>query len=390
MARVYPLSHVQALQKRAMLSGQGSIVGGRQVAWKIHGNCERPYVVVMRGADRDRADPLRQALEGACDHKWEDAAWEAWRPLRAFWQESKWTGYSAYIEIWTRCRKCPECLRQRARLWRARARSEIEEAPRTWFVTYTFNEVHRYHARLKARQLLRKRTGEEFEELSADGQFMLLHDVLARELTLMVKRLRKNSKARLRYAIVAEAHEDGFPHYHGLIHELVPGTVSERALRSEWRGHGLGYCEAKLVEDAGRGAAYVCKYLTKSSLARVRASQNYGKGFSTAEVKRTSGTDVKETMTIPPNDNERNTTEDSVVSSSWEGSPGEGTSPGGSASVGPEIHKGVRYVRTVPEHLLARRGWSLLTPGASARQPGESGSGPEGPRTGLDLAVQSG
>lgn len=335
MARVYRLDHVRALCRRAILSG-GEVLSVGHVRWPICGNCAKPYQVDMVGRG-DRGffwqEPPRPFGVDTREYHYDPIAGffdengiSGWVPLKRLYQSKFAKPGWAWLEILTRCRKCQECLQHRARLWRARARSEIEEAPRTWFVTYTFNEVHRYQARLKARQLLVQRDERQFEQLTPDEQFMLLHEVLSRELTLMIKRLRKNTKAILRYAMVAEAHQDGFPHYHGLIHELVPGTVRERDLRDEWRGHGLGFCEAKLVEDAGRGAAYVCKYLTKSSLARVRASQNYGKGFAKAEVERTSGTNVKVNDKSPPNNKSKQ--DRVVVSSIRERSPGEGTDLG--------------------------------------------------------------
>ena len=214
---------------------------------------------------------------------------------------------SLTVELWTRCRKCPNCLAQRARLWRARARSEIGESPRTWFVTFTFNEGQRSQARNQARKLCWQRHAQGFDGLSSSEQFIALHEVLSRQLALMIKRLRKNTKSAIRYLLVAEAHADGFPHYHGLIHELEPGSVTERAIRAEWRGHNLGFVEAKLVEDAAKGAAYVCKYLTKSVLARVRASQRYGQGFgrsqliaSEAERKERKETSTKERKVAVP------------------------------------------------------------------------------------------
>lgn len=251
-----------------------------QVSWNIAGNCQAPHCTVLTGRTRKRVDPVREALQTACNHVWPDADWEQWRPLRSNWKEAGYSSRSAYLELWTRCRKCTNCLRQRARLWRARAQSQVVDAARTWFITFTFNSAQRWRMELKARKLLADGGGDNWAALSDSERFICLHNEAARELTLWIKRVRKQTHgAPIRYLLVAEAHKDGFPHYHMLLSEKHAGTVSERLIRSEWRGHGLGFCEGKLVEHAGRGASYVCKYLAKSMLARVRASQRYGQAW---------------------------------------------------------------------------------------------------------------
>lgn len=282
MAKWMHIDRLQALAVKAL--GMGAVMSAMNtVEWDIAGDCQSPHCTEKRarpdayGVGVPDIHRLEKDDELAM---WVDNPLDAWQPVKRLGNLRNVKGGSLWMHLWTRCRKCPACRKQRARLWRARCRSELGQAPRSWFVTYTFNEVHRYNARLLARKLLLDRSGEHFEELTSNEQFMLLHEVVARELTLMIKRLRKNAKAPLRYMLVAEAHKDGFPHYHGVIHELNPGTLTERDIRAEWRGRGLGFCEAKLVYDAAKGSAYLCKYLTKSSLARVRASQNYGQSFA--------------------------------------------------------------------------------------------------------------
>lgn len=98
---------------------------------------------------------------------------------------------------------------------------------------------------------------------------------LLREVQLYIKRLRK--KARFRYLVVVEAHESGLPHVHFLLHETHDAPVRHAALKAQWPH---GFIDAKLVEPSDtRAAAYVSKYLSKSVLARVRASERYGEGF---------------------------------------------------------------------------------------------------------------
>lgn len=92
------------------------------------------------------------------------------------------------------------------------------------------------------------------------------------ELTLYLKRLRKNTKAKFRYLLVAEKHKSGLPHFHALIHEEEEGGLLHAQLTSTWK---LGFTKFKVV-NAVQTAWYVAKYLAKSSEARVRASRCYG------------------------------------------------------------------------------------------------------------------
>ena len=52
--------------------------------------------------------------------------------------------------------------------------------------------------------------------------------------------------------------------------------MTKRILEDAWK---LGFTSFKLVEPASSTASYVTKYLTKSALARVRASVHYGTGL---------------------------------------------------------------------------------------------------------------
>ena len=69
---------------------------------------------------------------------------------------------------------------------------------------------------------------------------------------------------------VVEAHKSGLPHVHLLVHDK--GDTTYRRLTDTWP---LGFAHAKLVEGTA-ASRYVAKYLAKSALARVRASQGYG------------------------------------------------------------------------------------------------------------------
>lgn len=113
----------------------------------------------------------------------------------------------------------------------------------------------------------------EWTSMSSENQYRYLVKYLGGEIDRFLKRVRKNG-APFRYLLVSEAHKDGFPHFHMLIHEAA-SPLTKRLLESNWR---LGYSQFRLVNNAEpRSAFYVCKYLAKSALTRVRASKRYGR-----------------------------------------------------------------------------------------------------------------
>lgn len=178
----------------------------------------------------------------------------------------------ATVEIDVRCRRCDNCLRHRARLWRARAIAETDHAARTWFGTLTLSPDAHYRA-LCAADLRLRRQGVTFGSLTSSEQFLERHREISREITLWLKRVRKESDAKIRYLLVCEAHKSGLPHYHILIHECDEAKpVRVRTLQGQWR---QGFSSFKLVDR--HAAPYVTKYLSKALLARVRASGAYGK-----------------------------------------------------------------------------------------------------------------
>lgn len=172
-----------------------------------------------------------------------------------------------------RCRKCQSCLQTRSAMWAHRAKEELLASPRTWFGTLTLSPEE--HMRVEYRARLRwKARGTVYDTLPQHEQFRLRHAVISVELTKWIKRVRKQSGARLRYILVAEAHKSGLPHYHCLIHErLDSNPIRKRVLDGQWK---LGFSQFRLVTDP-RAARYVCKYLSKAAEARVRASLHYGR-----------------------------------------------------------------------------------------------------------------
>lgn len=176
------------------------------------------------------------------------------------------------LELHTPCRKCDACRRARQSLWSFRAKAETQLAPRTWFGTITLNpEAHRRflaQARVDA-----SAAGLDLDLLPFGEQFKRLHAQISRQLTKYIKRVREESNAPIRYLLVAETHKSGIPHYHMLLHEVdADKTVKHACLEAQWP---FGFTKWKLVTDYNQ-ATYLCKYLSKSAVARVRASVGYG------------------------------------------------------------------------------------------------------------------
>lgn len=191
-------------------------------------------------------------------------------PVHGLQAQHKEQGRFADLEV--SCRRCPSCLRLRANVWKFRALAEIESARRTWFGTITLSPEQ--HFRMKCQAIRALGPSVVFEQMSEAEQFAARHRQINIELTKYFKRLRKDRPEGLRFLLVAEAHKSGLPHYHCLIHENreSDATVGRRDLEAQWT---LGFTKWRLVKD-GAAAFYVCKYLAKSSQARVRASIRYG------------------------------------------------------------------------------------------------------------------
>lgn len=170
---------------------------------------------------------------------------------------------------WARCRKCPACLYANSMKWGARGAAEIAASTRTWFGTLTLAPEHRMRGIARASRLGRKATVESEDRAEETG---IIGSVFQPDITKMMKRLRK--LAPLRYLCVMEAHIDGIPHWHMLIHERGE-RLSKRDLDANWR---LGFTQFRLVDTSDpRPAFYVSKYLSKAAQSRVRASMHYGR-----------------------------------------------------------------------------------------------------------------
>lgn len=239
----------------------------------LAGNCQSPVFVPITGMSDARLHRLKQ-IDQILLHDGPFTDWCPQRglidcygnPIRHEFRKPD----PVNVDLAVRCRKCVACLKSRAAHWRMRALQEYRLAARTWFGTLTLAPLAHFKALSLARHSLAAQ-GIDFESLSDEDQLAERHRQISPLITLMLKRVRKRSGATIRFLCVMEAHKSGLPHYHLLIHQSI-GTVLHRQLQSSW-DH--GFSNWKLVADEA-AAAYVCKYLAKSALARVRASVKYG------------------------------------------------------------------------------------------------------------------
>ncbi len=185
-------------------------------------------------------------------------------------------GHRTPIPLWltldVRCRQCEKCLRYRQALWTERTENECKRASRTWFGSLTLEPERQYENVLRTIERLAA-VSVSPAQLTDDEWFIERTNTLYREVQLYLKRLRKETGGKLRFICVAEAHKSGEPHLHMLMHEGESGVADKRTLERPWK---LGFAKWKLVKEGSNPASYVCKYLSKSQRARVRASIGYG------------------------------------------------------------------------------------------------------------------
>lgn len=220
--------------------------------WDISAGCLRPLLVELTGVTMHQPEWIKSGF--VSNHLAAGAKFAkrlAWGVLR----EQK----RLFLDLHVKCRRCDVCRRKNSQRYAAKARAEIAEAQRTWMVSLTLTPEQHYRVQCEA--------GSE--------DIIERHKVISKEITKAIKRLRKNTGAKLRYISVCEAHKSGLPHYHMLIHE-IEGSVKYRDLVQMWR---WGFVHAKLVPeaDAGKASWYVCKYVAKDARARVRSSIMYGR-----------------------------------------------------------------------------------------------------------------
>lgn len=246
MRKHYRHSALAAMIRRASRSGAVP-TGSNAWCWDISGSCQDPYTTTFRGIPDGWSGGVK-ALNVEPGQK---------SPI--------------YLDLKTPCRRCEKCLKKRRALWYARMRAELGIHPRSWFGTLTLSPEHQYLMKCRAVSRLRQKS-VTFEKLSEKEQFSELAREGGKDITKYLKRVRKQA-GPLRYCLVVEAHKSGLPHWHILFHEVDEARpVLYRHLADTWK---LGFTKFNLCEDT-RAAGYLSKYLAKSMLARVRASENYG------------------------------------------------------------------------------------------------------------------
>lgn len=214
--------------------------------WDIQGNCINPFVTewyARNDLTLDRMKDIKRHTRRRLD-----------------------------LRIRTRCRACQNCRNQRRNLWYARARSEIIASPRSWFGTLTIAPEHQDHFELLAKKASKSKSVDWYT-LSSRRQFQKIYEQISPEITRYLKRVRKKTKGKLRFVLVAEKHKSGKPHFHMLVHQDGAIPITYRDLSEQWH---LGFTNFKLV-DKPEIAGYISKYISKAILCRVRASLKYGK-----------------------------------------------------------------------------------------------------------------
>lgn len=232
-------SAADTLHIHKLASANGKRLSAATVEWSVAGDCTSPPLIEVNGR-------------------------------RTYDRATLVVSPTNFTDLHVRCRKCPNCLRAKARHWAARAAREIERAGTTFFVTYTLRPDAHCHAQFRA-------------DLAGRGDWSGLVAEEYKLLQLAHKRMRKAGH-NFRFLAVAEAHKSGLPHWHVLYHQvfktfttrLLAGNHFE-GLPPSWWPH--GHVNARLVHDdqaPGKVSWYVCKYITKSPDTKMRPSLNYG------------------------------------------------------------------------------------------------------------------
>jgi hypothetical protein len=257
-----PAADVRAATIAALEKG-ASLLTPTYATWDIQGPCIRPINLDQEGYGHLQTSWKGVTAGGATEDQTE-------------WQQNR--TLSAMVP----CRQCSACLKARMVLWGRRSAAEWERGSalglRAWFGTLTFGPAARFRFLSQTRARL-DRSGCLLEGLNPVDRFAEQHRETGPEVTKYLKRLRKGNEAkkynsvRFKYMLSVEPHKDWSPHYHLMVHEvsdLMP--IRKTALEGHWPH---GHVQWRLVKDA-KAAFYAAKYLSKFSIARVRASREYG------------------------------------------------------------------------------------------------------------------
>jgi len=265
-------------RQRDLFLSEGLTALDRQLLIKQdkHGSARKLALKALQGgAEHVSPGHLRWDVSGLCRSPGHREVYE-----RGFRPDGRRENY--WVELTVPCRKCPECLRVRAAKWRSAAMIEVGRHPATLFGTITQRPDDHYQDLLR----VVKRCQEDrvsFADLTPEQVFSERLRLISPKITNYQKRVRKQvHPMRLRFFWVAEAHQSGLPHLHCLVH-LWPPTLATgwdayptyAALKGHWPwGDVLDF--SGVARDDPKQVFYICKYLAKQSLARVRTSLRYG------------------------------------------------------------------------------------------------------------------
>jgi len=224
------------------------------VTFNSHGDCKQPYVQLFHHWG-DKYRPGTPSLKiGVGGNAWAKGK----LPVEA--------SQGVHFKMLARCRKCDNCIQWRSRVWMARAMVEVADPDvLSYFGTLTFSPTW----------AVAKGCSHAFDTEDAV-------DIASKELTLALKRHRKENRFRY-FAVLERGELRGRLHWHVLLHRPAsspyPSLATPVGLRYVFKGWHAGFTDIQLVDvsEGWKAAAYVSKYITKCSGARVRASQGYGK-----------------------------------------------------------------------------------------------------------------
>lgn len=281
------VERLERIAREGVLGGYASLSGHRRVTLELAMDCEGPF---------------RKTLYSSISATHGKAVAPMW----------------VYLAM--QCRQCFSCKRRRSLFWQAKAFTEYSMCANTLFGTITMSPAEQ--CRLDDLITLRLAKGRvDFNQLSQREIFAERVKEFGAEVTKWLKRVRKLRKlphGALRYLLVAEVHDSestseemrGRPHYHILMHEheagqLVDGNpldvlrtrersgdyvhrwvmnnrlnkweervflADDAPIRAAWS---LGFTNFQWAHSA-QAATYVCAYLSKSLMLRVRPSLHYG------------------------------------------------------------------------------------------------------------------
>src|SRR3546814_15630380 len=114
-----------------------------------------------------------------------------------------------------------------------RAIDDLKAASRTWFGTLTFRPTDRFRIDCQA-AIASSRAGHgKWGSLDSDTKFQWLTKSAGSLVTDWLKRVRSVTGVPLRYLLVVEPHDDGFPHFHRSEERRV-GKECVSTCRSRW------------------------------------------------------------------------------------------------------------------------------------------------------------